>query len=187
MACARICRIGFQISIERPERVLVLPADQSVVEHFVLVDEPCRAGRGGTHERRDHHLEIRHQRCDRSRCRTSRRLRSAFGSLPAVATNGATSTASRIFSNIWRSRARDDARARQIAEEIEAVGGDLNAATSAENTAYYARMLKADVPLALDVLADILSEPAFDRGELAARAEASSCRKSAPSPTRRTI
>jgi predicted Zn-dependent peptidase len=57
--------------------------------------------------------------------------------------------------------------ARQIAEEIEAVGGDLNAATSAETTAYYARMLKADVPLALDVLADILSEPTFDREELA--------------------
>ncbi len=56
--------------------------------------------------------------------------------------------------------------ARQIAEEIEAVGGDLNAATGAENTAYYARVLKADVPLALDVLADILSEPAFDRDEL---------------------
>ena len=56
--------------------------------------------------------------------------------------------------------------ARQIAEEIEAVGGDINAATSAENTAYYARVLKADVPLALDVLADILSEPAFDRDEL---------------------
>jgi predicted Zn-dependent peptidase len=57
--------------------------------------------------------------------------------------------------------------ARQIAEEIEAVGGDLNAATSAETTAYYARVLRADVPLALDVLADILSEPAFDPEELA--------------------
>jgi predicted Zn-dependent peptidase len=56
--------------------------------------------------------------------------------------------------------------ARQIAEEIEAVGGDLNAATSAENTAYFARVLKADVPLALDVLADILSEPAFESDEL---------------------
>ncbi len=57
--------------------------------------------------------------------------------------------------------------ARQIAEEIEAVGGDLNAATSAETTAYYARVLRADVPLALDVLADILSDPTFDREELA--------------------
>jgi predicted Zn-dependent peptidase len=56
--------------------------------------------------------------------------------------------------------------ARQIAEEIEAVGGDINAATSVETTAYYARVLKADVPLALDVLADILSNPTFDPTEL---------------------
>jgi len=56
--------------------------------------------------------------------------------------------------------------ARQIAEEIEAGGGDLNAATSVENTAYFARVLKADVPLALEVLADILSEPAFARDDL---------------------
>jgi predicted Zn-dependent peptidase len=56
--------------------------------------------------------------------------------------------------------------ARQIAEAIEAVGGDLNAATSVESTGYFARVLKADVSLALDVLADILSEPTFDREEL---------------------
>jgi len=56
--------------------------------------------------------------------------------------------------------------ARQIAEAIEAVGGDLNAATSVESTGYFARVLKADVPLALDVLSDILSEPAFDAEEL---------------------
>ena len=56
--------------------------------------------------------------------------------------------------------------ARQIAEEIEAVGGDLNAATSAETTAYYAHVLKADVPLALDVLSDILADPTFDPAEL---------------------
>lgn len=56
--------------------------------------------------------------------------------------------------------------ARQIAETIEAVGGDLNAATSVENTGYFARVLKADVPLALDVLSDILSEPTFDPEEL---------------------
>src|SRR6266700_637781 len=48
--------------------------------------------------------------------------------------------------------------ARQIAEEIEAVGGDLNAATSVESTAYFASVLKADMPLAVDVLADILSD-----------------------------
>jgi len=56
--------------------------------------------------------------------------------------------------------------ARQIAEEIEAVGGDINAATGVESTAYYARVLKADVPLALDVLADILSNPLFDPDDI---------------------
>lgn len=56
--------------------------------------------------------------------------------------------------------------ARQLAEEIEAVGGDINAATSAETTSYDARMLKADVPLALDVLSDILSDPSFEKAEL---------------------
>jgi predicted Zn-dependent peptidase len=56
--------------------------------------------------------------------------------------------------------------ARQIAEEIEEVGGDINAATSVETTAYYARVLKADVGLALDVLSDILTNPAFDPKEL---------------------
>jgi predicted Zn-dependent peptidase len=55
---------------------------------------------------------------------------------------------------------------REIVEEIEAVGGDLNAATSTETTAYYARVLKADVPLALDVLSDILANPTFDADEL---------------------
>jgi predicted Zn-dependent peptidase len=53
-----------------------------------------------------------------------------------------------------------------IAEEIEAVGGDLNAETSAERTAYYARVLGQDVPLAIDILADILTEPTFDKEEL---------------------
>ena len=56
--------------------------------------------------------------------------------------------------------------AREIVETIEAVGGDLNAGTGQEITAYYARVLKADVPLALDVLSDILTEPAFDPEEL---------------------
>jgi len=55
---------------------------------------------------------------------------------------------------------------REIVEEIEAVGGDLNAGTSTETTAYYARVMKADVPLALDVLSDILANPAFEPEEL---------------------
>lgn len=56
--------------------------------------------------------------------------------------------------------------ARDIAEQIEAVGGYLNAATSREMTAYYARVLKGDVPLALDILSDILQNSIFDAEEL---------------------
>jgi predicted Zn-dependent peptidase len=56
--------------------------------------------------------------------------------------------------------------ARQIAEEIENVGGEVNAATSTETTSYYARVLRDDTALALDILADILTESAFDEEEL---------------------
>lgn len=54
----------------------------------------------------------------------------------------------------------------QIAEEIEDVGGYINAYTSRDMTAFYARVLKADVPLALDVIADIVLNPAFDEREI---------------------
>lgn len=57
--------------------------------------------------------------------------------------------------------------ARDIAEEIETVGGDLNAATSMEYTCYTARVLGEDLALAIDLLADILSEPAFAEDEIA--------------------
>jgi predicted Zn-dependent peptidase len=56
--------------------------------------------------------------------------------------------------------------ARDIAEEIETVGGYLNAATTYQRTGYYARVLKNDVGLAVDILADILTEPLFDAAEL---------------------
>lgn len=56
--------------------------------------------------------------------------------------------------------------ARAIAEEIETAGGDLNAATSTETTAYYARVLASDTGLALDILADILTDSVFDAQEL---------------------
>jgi len=53
-----------------------------------------------------------------------------------------------------------------IAEEIEAVGGHLNAYTSRESTAYYAKVLKEDVPLALDILSDILQNSTFQPEEI---------------------
>jgi predicted Zn-dependent peptidase len=56
--------------------------------------------------------------------------------------------------------------AQRIAEEIEEVGGDLNAATSIEQTSYEARVLKEHVPLGLDILSDILTDPTFPEDEL---------------------
>lgn len=61
--------------------------------------------------------------------------------------------------------------ARAIAEEMDAVGGQLNAYTSREHTAYYAKMLKEDVPLAVDVIADILQHSTLDPDELAREQE----------------
>ncbi|SOD99735.1 M16 family metallopeptidase [Caenispirillum bisanense] len=57
--------------------------------------------------------------------------------------------------------------AKAIAEEIENVGGMLNAYTSRENTAYYAKVLKEDAGLATDIVADILQHSVFDPEELA--------------------
>lgn len=56
--------------------------------------------------------------------------------------------------------------AADIATEIENVGGHLNAYTSRESTVYYAKVLKEDVPLALDLLSDILLNATFDPAEL---------------------
>ncbi len=53
-----------------------------------------------------------------------------------------------------------------IAEAIENVGGYINAYTSRETTAYFARVLAADVPLAVDVIGDILLNPVFDESEI---------------------
>src|SRR3546814_15471418 len=56
--------------------------------------------------------------------------------------------------------------AQAIAEEIEAVGGQINAYTSRENTAFYAKVLAEDAPLALDIVADILQRSTFLEEEL---------------------
>lgn len=54
----------------------------------------------------------------------------------------------------------------EIAEAIEDVGGYINAYTSREMTAYYARVLGEDAQLALDVLSDIVLNPVFDPREI---------------------
>lgn len=54
----------------------------------------------------------------------------------------------------------------QISEDIENVGGQTNAYTSREWTVFYAKMLKNDVELAIDVLADFVMAPTFDEAEM---------------------
>ena len=56
--------------------------------------------------------------------------------------------------------------AKQIAQEMDAVGGYLNAATSKLSTTYYAKVIDEDLPLAADILADIVIHPAIDEKEL---------------------
>src|ERR1700688_3839795 len=53
-----------------------------------------------------------------------------------------------------------------IAEEIEAVGGHINAYTAREQTAYYVKVLKEDTALGADIIGDILTHSTFDPDEL---------------------
>ena len=113
--------------------------------------------------------------------------RSASGSASARAMRPSASTAlSHLLEHMaFKGTRRRSARA--IAEEIEAAGGDLNAATSTEQTAYYARVLADDTDLALDILADILQQLDVRSATSSNARKASSCRRSARSRTRPTI
>ena len=54
----------------------------------------------------------------------------------------------------------------QIAETIENVGGDINAYTSKEITAYYVKLLADDLSYGIDILTDILQNSTFNEEEL---------------------
>ena len=56
--------------------------------------------------------------------------------------------------------------AEEIAQSLESVGGQLNASTSKELTCFYARVLDEHVPMAIDVLADILTNPLFGEEDI---------------------
>ena len=55
---------------------------------------------------------------------------------------------------------------KQIAEAIENVGGDINAYTSTETTAYHVRLIAEDLPVGIDILTDILQNSTFAKEEL---------------------
>jgi len=65
---------------------------------------------------------------------------------------------------VFKGTTQRDAAA--IAREIEDVGGHMNAYTSREQTAYYAKVLADDLPVAVDLIADILQDSLFDPTEL---------------------
>ena len=56
--------------------------------------------------------------------------------------------------------------ARDIAEEMDLAGGQLNAFTSKECTCFYAKVTDDELPLAVDILSDLALRPVFDAGEL---------------------
>ena len=56
--------------------------------------------------------------------------------------------------------------ARAIAEEIEDVGGNLNAWTSRDTTVFHARLLARDLPLGIAIIADLVTNPRFDADDL---------------------
>lgn len=56
--------------------------------------------------------------------------------------------------------------AMDIAQEFDAVGGEANAATGKESTCYYARVLDSDLPMAVDVICDMITSATIDPGEL---------------------
>src|SRR5262245_19818391 len=56
--------------------------------------------------------------------------------------------------------------AAQIAEEMDAIGGVLNAFTAKEHTCYYAKILDEDLPLAIDLLTDIFLRSVFNADEI---------------------
>ena len=55
---------------------------------------------------------------------------------------------------------------KDIVEEIESVGGSINAYTSREMTAFFSKVLKGDYCLALDVIADIVQNSVFKSSEI---------------------
>lgn len=57
-------------------------------------------------------------------------------------------------------------KAKMIAEEVNGVGGIMNAYTTADHTSYYIKLPKSHFELALDILSDILTDPLFDPVEL---------------------
>ena len=105
-----LCPNGFPISMQRPERITALPADQISGRAIRPVERAAPRRKERQHECRGDHVLTSGIQCrHRHDAASGDALRSASGSAPAAATSAPTSTASRISSSTWRSRARGGA------------------------------------------------------------------------------
>ena len=177
------CHAGATGLVVRPaetaERVTVLPADQAAGRDD-CIDGVARGAR------RSCCMSVEVTRLPSGlsvvtdACRIWNRRRSASGSAPAAATKSRTNTASRICSNTWRSRARRGAPRARSPRRSKRSAAISTPRPASRSTGYFARVLKADVPLALDVLSDILCRADLRSGRTCGASRTSSPRKSAP-------
>ena len=120
---------------------------------------------GMLHEHRSHPSAVRFDDRHGGRWSGSRRFRSARMWGRGRATRRRRRTGRAISWSIWRSRGRTRSAA-AIAEAVEDVGGQINAYTAREQTAYYVKLLKEDLALGADIIGDILTHSVFDPEEL---------------------
>ena len=121
------------------------------------------------------------------RCRACARRRSASGSASARATRPRSRRAPRTSSSTCCSRARRRRTAAEIAQAVDAVGGELNAFTAKEHTCFYAHVLDTDLPLAVDLVADVVTDAALRAGATSSSSATSCSRRSrCATTTRRT-
>ena len=74
----------------------------------------------------------------------------------------------------------------QLETEVENMGAHLNAYTSREQTVYYAKVLKKDVPVAVEMMSDILLNSTFSPVPTLVLLHSTECRCPPPTPTHRT-
>ena len=150
----------------KSEHITVMKNDSGRSRTIRALGEPCREARSCRMSVDVTKLAVRPDRRSPTPCRIWKPRRSASGPASAAATKSPNEHGISHLLEHMAFKGTTRRSSREIVEEIEAVGGDLNAGTSTETTAYYARVMKADVPLALDVLSDILANPSFVPDEL---------------------
>ena len=72
-------------------------------------------------------------------------------------------TASRTSSSTWCSRARRTAAREEIAREVDSIGGNMDAFTAKECIGFNIKVLDEHLPIAMDVLSDLVLNPGFRR------------------------